>query len=110
MDSSLLLLPLNKAENAMGRIPGKLFEQMRSKVPILCLGPGGSDVENIITETKTGQSFEYSDYERIKRYVLNLFQYFIENKPYPKPESLEVYSIENQVEKLAGYLNEIIET
>lgn len=109
LDSSLLLIPLNKADNVMGRIPGKLFEQMRSKVNILCLGPKGSDVENILKETKTGQNFEYSDYEGMKKYILNLFQYFIENKPYPESKSIEVYSVENQVKKVAGYLNEIIE-
>jgi len=107
LDSSLLLLPLNKADNAMGRIPGKLFEQMRANVPILCLGPKGSDVDNIITETKTGKSFEYSDYENIKKYILDVFSAFKKNRRYCTSSNIEKYSVENQVNKVAGYLDEI---
>ena len=57
----LLLLPLNIADNAKGRIPGKLFENLRAERPILCLGPKDSDVSNIIAKTNTGESFEYDD-------------------------------------------------
>ena len=108
LDSSLLLLPLNKANNAMGRIPGKLFEQMRSYNPILCLGPIGSDVENIITETETGKSFLYSDYEGIKKYVLEIFDDFINKNSKQNVPNILDYSVENQVKKLSGYLTEIL--
>ncbi len=108
VNSSILLLPLNKADNVQGRIPGKLFEQMRSNVPILCFSPKGTDVENIINETKTGKSFEYSDYQGIKNYILELFENFMENKINKENKNIEKYSQKNQVEKLAEYLNEII--
>ena len=108
LDSSLLLLPLNKADNAMGRIPGKLFEQMRSYNPILCLGPEGSDVENIITETKTGKSFKYSDYNGIKQYILEVFTNFTNKKVKQEKNYILNYSVENQVKKLSSYLQEII--
>ena len=108
LDSSLLLLPLNKADNAMGRIPGKLFEQMRANVPILCLGPKGSDVENIITETNTGKSYEYFDYEGIKKYILQIFESLNKNKQFLNSNNIEKYSVKNQVKKLAGYLEEIL--
>lgn len=108
LDSNLLLLPLNKANNAMGRIPGKLFEQMRSFNPILCLGPKGSDVENIITETNTGKSFLYSDYEGIKLYISEVFKNFT-NKSYQQNKTnILDYSVENQVKKLSSYISEII--
>jgi len=109
LDSSLLLLPLNKADNAMGRIPGKLFEQMRSYNSILCLGPKGSDVENIITETKTGKSFIYSDYKGIIEYVLEVFNNFTNENPQQNTPNILDYSVENQVKKLNNYLNEIVE-
>ncbi len=108
LDSSLLLLPLNKAENAMGRIPGKLFEQMRAHVPILCLGPKASDVENIITETKTGKSFEYDDYEGIKNYILDLFNEYSKEEKTHENIDITKYSVTKQVEKIASFLDEII--
>ncbi len=108
LNSSLLLLPLNKADNAMGRIPGKLFEQMRSYNPILCLGPKGSDVENIISETKTGKSFIYSDYEGIKQYILEVFNNFTNKNSQQNTPNILDYSVENQVNKLSSYLSEIL--
>ncbi len=109
LNSNILLLPLNKADNAKGRVPGKLFEQMRSKNPILCLGPDGSDVSNILTKTNTGKSFEYSDYKNIRDYIQNLFDMFINNKKNRKINDISEYSVKKQVEKLANYLNEIVE-
>lgn len=108
LDSSLLLLPLNKADNAMGRIPGKLFEQMRTYNPILCFGPKGSDVENIITETKTGESFLYSDYEGIKNYIEIVFNDFLNGNPKKDKPNILDYSVEKQVSKLSFFLDEII--
>ena len=107
LNSSILLLPLNKAENAKGRIPGKLFEQMRSGNPILCFGPEGSDVSNILNETKTGKSFKYSDYKEIKTYVKYLFDIFINKEKTVQANDISDYSVEKQVKKLANYLNNI---
>ncbi len=107
LESSILLLPLNKADNAMGRIPGKLFEQMRSGNPILCFGPKGSDVEYIITKTNTGNSFEYFDYTGLKTYILQTFDSFQKNKKHLNSNNIEEYLVENQVKKLAIYLEEI---
>ncbi|PID88622.1 MAG: glycosyl transferase family 1, partial [Bacteroidia bacterium] len=39
LKAQMLLLPLNIADNAKGRIPGKLFENLRASKPILVLGP-----------------------------------------------------------------------
>ncbi len=107
VDSDLLLLPLNIAENAMGRIPGKLFEQIRSNNPILCLGPKGSDVEKIITETKTGNSFEYSDYHGIKGFVKQVWLAGKTEFNTVEPEIIKDYSVKKQVKKISEYLNEI---
>ncbi len=106
INSNLLLLPLNKAMNASGRIPGKLFEQMRSGIPIICFGPRGSDVENILNETDTGKSFEYDDYQNIKKYVVNIFYQKTERDFKKTIEKIQKYTVENQVNKIAGFLNE----
>jgi len=59
--ASLLLLPINKADNAMGRIPGKLFEILRTGKNILVLGPDDGDVKSIVEMEKRGRSFEYDN-------------------------------------------------
>ncbi len=105
--ASILLLPLNKADNAKGRIPGKLFECIRSRRPILCLGVSESDVSKIIDETKSGASFEYEDYQNIRQFVSQKYQLF-EKKDDILPESdFKMYDVKNQVKKVAGFLDDI---
>ncbi len=107
--AGLLFLPLNIADNAKGRIPGKLFENLRSERPILCLGPTGSDVSNIIAKTNTGKSFEYDDYENIKKYILLIFEKFQTGQNTVNAKDLEQYTNKNLTGKLAYFLNEITE-
>ncbi|OFX35571.1 MAG: hypothetical protein A2X08_12770 [Bacteroidetes bacterium GWA2_32_17] len=101
MDSDLLLLPLNKSDNIMGRIPGKLFEQLISRNPILVLGPYGSDVQYIVESVNAGKSFDYSETESVKFYIKQVF-----NKEISIMNSdLSEFSVKKQVEKLAFLLN-----
>lgn len=104
----VLLLPLNIADNAKGRIPGKLFENMRSKRPILCLGPTDSDVAGIITETNTGKAFGYDDYEGIKKYLLEIFEKYKSGTNIVDAKELEKYTVKNQTGLLAGFLDGIV--
>lgn len=105
--SQVLLLPLNKAENARGRIPGKLFEYLRSKRPILCLGPSDSDVSKILDLTNAGKSFEYSDYEGIRNFLENCYQAYLSGKNTTDTRNIEQFSVKNQTGKVAEFLNQI---
>ncbi|WP_116106181.1 glycosyl transferase family 1 [Lewinella sp. IMCC34191] len=58
-NSHLLLLLLNQQENALGRVPGKLFEYLAVRRPIMNFGPVESDVAAMIEETESGSSFGY---------------------------------------------------
>lgn len=103
LDSDMLLLPLNKSENIMGRVPGKLFEQLRSGNPLLVIGPDGSDVQHIVESTRTGKSFAYDNFSAIKDFVKKVF-----SKEYQyDPGDISEYSVKNQVKKISVYLNEI---
>ncbi|MDD2634633.1 MAG: glycosyltransferase [Bacteroidales bacterium] len=104
----VLLLPLNIADNAKGRIPGKLFENMKAMRPILCLGPTDSDVAAIITETNTGKAFEYDDYQNQKEYLLNIYQNFKSGKNTIQAKNLEQYTNRNLTEILAGFLDQLV--
>jgi glycosyltransferase involved in cell wall biosynthesis len=107
MTSSLLLLPLNKAENARGRIPGKLFEYLRAGKPILALGPVDSDVAGILGQTGHGQCFEYDDYEGIKNYVLRHLKSSGSIAHTEGRKDVSVFSVENQTRIIASILNAI---
>ena len=72
--AGLLLLPINVAPNCKGRVPGKLFELMRSGKPILALGPVDGDVARLLEETGTGRIFDYDDTEGVYQFLLDFFR------------------------------------
>lgn len=107
MKSHIQFLPLNIAANAKGRIPGKLFENMRAERPILCLGPENSDVAKIIEKTNSGQSFEYDDFDGIKSFIVTTFEKYKKNSNTVNSKGIEEYYVKNQVKLISDYLNEI---
>ena len=71
--SSVLLLLVNKTPNALGILPGKLFEYMGSGRPILSVGPPRGDVMEIIGQSGCGVCVDLNDKEAIKQGVIQLF-------------------------------------
>ena len=67
--SNLLLLLQSNEEGSYSQLPGKLFEYLGAKRQILALGSTGSDVDNIISETKSGKLLGYNDKEGIRSHL-----------------------------------------
>jgi glycosyltransferase involved in cell wall biosynthesis len=107
-NAQLLLLPLNNAENVDGRIPGKFYEYLRARRPILCLGPKDSDVAQIIKEYKVGECIDYENYEKIKIYIKGQYELYLKGENAISSKNLEKFSIENQTRLLSQYLNQIL--
>ncbi|WP_298541212.1 glycosyltransferase family 4 protein [uncultured Aquimarina sp.] len=87
----LLLVEIDRPETKC-IIPGKLFEYMVSKRPILAIGPKGADISKIIKETNSGHFFEYSENNEMKNTILSYFKEFQEGKLVAKTERIEKYS------------------
>ncbi len=99
----LLLIEIDSKETKC-IIPGKLFEYMASKRPIIAVGPKGADVSKIISETNSGSFFEYSDCEKMKAQLLKLFIDFQKGKLQSQVVNLEKYSRRSLTKKLADLL------
>ncbi len=108
MNSAVLLLPLNQAHNAKGRIPGKFFEYLRAGKSILCFGPADSDVKQILDKTERGKSYEYNDHLGVKDYLKQQFRNYQEHKFTIETDSISQYSNYHQTEKVGKYLDQII--
>ena len=54
-------------------VPGKFFHYLSSGKKILGISNNGSDLENIIEETKSGMSFSYDNYTGLKNYIYKCF-------------------------------------
>ena len=79
-ESELLLLILNNTQNAMGHIPGKLFEYLASKKSILAVGPKQGDVAGILSDTKAGFIVEFDDEWETREMILQLYDRYLGKK------------------------------
>ena len=110
LNSHLLLLLQNQQENAYGRIPGKLFEYLAARQPILNFGPPGGDVAGILERTESGRTFGYDAAPaHPAQMILEHYERFRSDRPLVLDGArIQQYSHPRLVGQLAGWLNQMI--
>lgn len=107
--SACLLLLLNDSRNAKGHIPGKLFEYLATRTPVLVLGPENGDAAVIAKESGTGFVAGPSDEKAIEEAIFQVYHLFKTQKTITPAESIEHFSRESLTRKLVKLLNNIYE-
>ena len=74
VNSSILLLMINKVKNADRIIPGKVFEYIGSGKPILGLGSPESEIAEIINESGAGKMFDWDDAKGIEKFIFGILE------------------------------------
>ncbi|TDN87876.1 hypothetical protein DET49_1102 [Salegentibacter sp. 24] len=105
--SRLLLLIEIDREETQGIIPGKLFEYLMVRRPILAIGPGKWDVQKILNQTGAGECFLYSEKERLKSTILAYYRKFKNEADNFTTGAIEPYHRKNLTKKLANLLKGI---
>ncbi|KAF0194848.1 MAG: group 1 glycosyl transferase [Bacteroidetes bacterium] len=106
--SQVLLLLINDTPNAKVILPGKFFEYMASRRPILCIGPKDGDAARVIAETGSGMVVEKDDALGLQQAVQELFSRFLSGDTGMKSHNIGNYSRRELTAALAGRLNHII--
>ncbi|MEP2026542.1 glycosyltransferase, partial [Reichenbachiella sp.] len=106
-DSNILLLLLNPNDDEQLIIPGKLFEYLLVKKPVLAIGKKKSEVHEILQSSKAGEVFEIEEHEKIKKMILDLYKQFQSGKPPIEMELTDHFSRKNLTGRLAELLNEL---
>ncbi len=96
----LLLVEIDSIETK-GIIPGKLFEYMAAKRPVIAIGPKKWDIEEILTETNAGTYFGYHEEASIKEHILNMYNLYRTQQLTVSSVNTEKYSRKNLTGNLA---------
>ena len=104
--SQVLLLVEIDSKETRGIIPGKLFEYIAAKRPILAVGPENWDVARILQETGAGNHFTYHAKEDLKNRILAYYRLYQENSLKSESKQIDKYSRRNLTGKLASVINQ----
>ena len=104
--AQILLLIESNSNAASYIIPGKLFEYIASKTPIIAIGPKVSDIQRIINETQCGIYLNYTDEKTLKSTLKTYFENYCKRaKLISKTSNFESYSRYELTSKLSRLIN-----
>lgn len=105
--SQVLLLLINDTPNAKVILPGKFFEYMASRRPILCIGPKDGDAAQVIADTNSGYIVDKDDAAGIQQTIKLLFAHYKTGNTKMESKGIDRYSRQQLTADLAERLNYI---
>lgn len=106
--SQILLLAINRTPNSYGIIPGKLYEYIASRRPVLAIGPTDADSSKVIQKTNAGKIYDFEDAEGIQSFLENAFDQFQQEKlKVDSSVDIQKFSRKNLAGDFANLLNSL---
>ena len=105
--SQVLLLLINDTPNAKVILPGKFFEYMAAKRPILCIGPLDGDAAQVIADVKAGMVVDKDNQQEMQMVIRELYLKFKSKELSINSKDIEKFSRKSLTEKMAERLREI---
>ncbi len=102
--SQLLLLLEIDSEETKGIIPGKLFEYLNAKRPILAIGPEGWEAGVMVEQHKAGNTCLHDDVATLKMVLLEAFNQYQKGTLTCKSQGVERYHRKALTESLAKFI------
>lgn len=102
----LLLVEMNRPETK-AILPGKLFEYLRSRRPILAIGPQGSDMESILKKTQAGHFYEYGNSQAVKDLLLQYYHQYQQTGIATVSGEIEAYSRKAVTQQMAELIKSL---
>ncbi|MGD1844592.1 MAG: glycosyltransferase [Salibacteraceae bacterium] len=103
--TQLLLLIFSEAERTI--IPGKVFEYLAARRPVLCIGSPEWDAPQILSKEEAGATFDFQNSEGIRAQLQQWFEAFQGGGLHPKEKDISRYSRTELARKYAGLLDKV---
>lgn len=108
-NAQLLLLVEMDRDETKAIIPGKLFEYLAAERPIVALGPEGSDIADILSETNAGAFFDYGVGDSLEQYLKEQYVAFKAGQLTVSSEGIEKYSRRELTKTMASLIEKLAE-
>jgi hypothetical protein len=107
MTSDALLLIVDESKESAEIVPGKVYEYVGVKRPIIAIAPKGSAIEELMIETKCGKIAHQSEVMRISEIIKDYYLFWKENNNNfdPDIEAVNKYERKNAAKNLSEILN-----
>jgi len=107
MNASLLILPLRKEPEYRAVLPGKVFEYIGSRRPLLGIGPADGAMGRLLSDAKAGVVCEWEDGAGIKETVLEAWRDFKGIQPWPAAGETSQFSRKSTAARMAEIFNSL---
>ena len=107
--ASVLILPLRQEPEYRATLPGKLFEYLASRRPVVGVGQTDGAMARILSESGAGATFEWEDRDGLKAEILRLWALFKEGKLADNPADIGRFSRRRLTTQMAALFERISE-
>lgn len=105
--ANILMLPLRMEPEYKSVLPGKLFEYLAARRPVLGIGQSNGAMAAILKECKAGTACDWDDYGGIKKFVDAAWDEFREGRDDFKGEDISRFSRRRLSHEMASLLDSI---
>jgi len=106
--ADVLLLPLRKEPEYKSVLPGKLFEYLAAKKPILGIGQPDGAMATIVADASAGETFEWNDKASMKAFVDRHWEAFLTGRSLYDGKDVSAYSRRALTGRMAALMDTLV--
>ena len=105
--AGILILPLRKEPEYRATLPGKLFEYLGARRPILGIGQTDGAMARVVADAGAGTTAGWEDKEAMKTFIDAAWEAFLKGEPMQGGSNIEKYSRRETAKAMAALLDKI---
>jgi len=108
-NTSVLMLPLRREPEYRATLPGKLFEYLASRRPVLGIGQTDGAMAAVLHSTGAGCTFEWEEKDKMKDWLKDAFKKYLAGELVSNDADLNAYSRRPLAGKYASLLDRVVD-